>query len=376
VSGRATLRIGIALVLVGAVFDSPSLYVPGAALAILSLGLRAWAAAAARVIRVRRVAGPWSVVEGEPYPVELRIEGTRLPAPGLELHDPVVGKPVALPMQAPRRLRVEGRLPRRGRHRLEPATLRIGDPLGLAAAEVESTGSVEVLVLPRVEPVVTADGEGGGIHEEQADGSERGIGGAGLDTGAIEFEIDGLRPYRDGTPASRIHWPTVARRGELVEYKLVTGGRASPLVLLDASDPVDDESLDKAVRAAASLCVHLARAGGCGIQIPGARLLEIDPGLRSWPTAHGLLALVKADAMPLPRRRSQRMETVFWVSAAATPPRIAEAGGRGFLVSPHIPPGGRREFTVAGCDCVRLDSVLGPGAIARGPGSATRERAA
>ena len=95
--------------------------------------------------------------------------------------------------------------------------------------------------------------------------------GAGLDTRTIDFEIDGLRPYRNGSPASRIHWATVARTGEMVEHRLVAGADSSPLVVLDRFNPADQDALDSAVRAAASICVHLAPAGGCTLLVSGER---------------------------------------------------------------------------------------------------------
>jgi uncharacterized protein (DUF58 family) len=366
-SGRAALRIGVVLVLVGAAFDSPSLYVPGVALAILSLGSGAWVRLAARSARLQRLPGPWSVVEGEPYPLALRIQRGRFPAPGGRLEDPYLGRSPALGMRFPGQLSLEARFARRGRRELEPATLRIGDPLGLRSAEVRSGGEVEVLVLPRIEPVVASADGGAGAEEERPHGSQRGIGGSGLHTGAVEFEVDGLRPYRDGSPASRIHWPTVARTGELLEHKLVTGGQASPLVVLDAADPADEDSLDDAVRAAASLCFHLARAGGCAALLPGeARLRTIDSGLRAWPGVHARLALVEPDRAATRMRRWPRGELVFWVTAraqAALPWGRMPAGARGFLVTPAPVAGLRSAFTVAGCHGQRLDVGAAPNAV-------------
>ena len=62
-----------------------------------------------------------------------------------------------------------------------------------------------------------------------------GSGGAGLEAPAVDLEIDGLRPYRQGSPATRIHWPSVARRGEMLELRLVAGADRMPLVALDSS---------------------------------------------------------------------------------------------------------------------------------------------
>ena len=123
-----------------------------------------------------------------------------------------------------------------------------------------------------------------------------------LDASMAELEIDGLRPYREGTSASRIHWPTVARRGEMLERRLVAELDSAPLIVLDPSGE-DEEGLDKAVRAAGSLCVHLGHAGGCAILLPGERRpVEIGHDLAGWATVHARLALVESGPPPLSRR--------------------------------------------------------------------------
>ena len=357
-TGRSTLWIGIALVLVGGAFDSPALYVPGVALAIISLGLRAWVRLAAASVRLQRLPGPRMVVEDEPYPMTLGIAGPSMPVPGAVLYGPGIAHPQSLSMRLPKQVSVEASFPRRGRQRLEDATLRIEDPLGMHAAEVRSSGEDEVLVLPRTSPVAEVEGDGAPADEDHPDGSERGIGGSGLDTRAVEFELDGLRPYRAGTPASRIHWPAVARTGELLELKLVSGGRASPLLVLDASDPVDDRSLDAAVRATASLSLHLARAGGCGVLLPGeSRAVELGPNLHAWPELHARLALV--EPAPPPMRRSPG-GGVFWITACGEP--LAQSGPSrrgvsGFRVSPLALPGLPTAFTVSGCFGQRIEAL-------------------
>src|SRR5207245_2736904 len=85
-------------------------------------------------------------------------------------------------------------------------------PLRLAERELVSSGHRgEVLVLPRIEPVLPV--EGGGAPGSENRGREGGDSGPLARAGAPELELDILRPYRQGSPATRIHWPTLARLG-------------------------------------------------------------------------------------------------------------------------------------------------------------------
>jgi uncharacterized protein (DUF58 family) len=234
--------------------------------------------------------------------------------------------------------------------------LLISDPLRLHTAELRDGAASQVLVLPRVDPVDVDEGPGGAGIEGILDGAA-GLGAAGLDTRPIDFEIDGLRPYRHGSPASRIHWPTVARSREMVEHRLVGGVDASPLVVLDSSQPADLETLDRAVRAAASLCVHLAPLSGCALLLSGERApREIDPQLRTWPQAHARLALVRGGGPPPATPRASGAEVVFWVTAAAEPPAAVRGlGARAcYLVGAFPQSATRTAFSVAGCHARRL----------------------
>jgi uncharacterized protein (DUF58 family) len=350
VAARPTLVLAGAFVLAGAAFDLPSLYVPGLALAVLVIGLRLWVEVVARTARVEQLPGPWSIVEGEAYPLRIRLRAGSLPPPGGQLVHPLADRPVGLAMRSSRQFHLELRSLRRGRPRLEPATLMLSDPIGLHTSQVPSGHGQRVLVLPRIEPVVTHEQRGG-----PGDGALAGPDGhlgAGLGPRAIDFEIDGLRPYRHGGSASRIHWPTVARTGEMVEHRVVAGADSSPLVILDRSDPVDGEALDAAVRATASICVHLAPAGGCTVLVSGERRpLEVDSQLRAWPQVHAHLALVEAGGTGPAIERLSRAETMFWVSAARGAPSWARGLARRgwYLVTPFPLPGLYSAFTVAGC---------------------------
>jgi uncharacterized protein (DUF58 family) len=355
---RPTLVLAAALLLAGAAFDSPSLYVPAIGLALLAAGSRLWVVLAARSLRVEQEPGPWSIHEGDPYPIHLLIGTGRVPLPGGRAVHPLADRSRPVGLRRPRRVLLEVPSLRRGRRHLEPAAVRLSDPLGLSTVEVGGASGDQVLVLPRVEPVVWHGDPGGGTGEG-ADGV-RGLGPAGLDTRPLDFEVDGVRPYRQGSPASRIHWPTVARIGEMVEHRLVAGGGSAPLVVLDSSVATDDDALDRAVRAAASLCVHLARSGGCALLLSGERgPLEVDPKLRAWPVAHARLAVVEAGGPAPAVARGSRGEGIFWVTAAAPapPPTRGPGGARSYVVTPSLLPGPPPAFSVAGCHGQRLDLV-------------------
>src|SRR5205807_7539470 len=100
-------------------------------------------------------------------------------------------------------------------------------------------------------------------------------------------DIDGLRPYRHGTSASRIHWPAFARGAGLLERRLRADSDMRPLVVLDARGSGPPEHLDAAVRAAASLTLELARRRGCRVLLPGERRgIVVEPDLVAWRRVH------------------------------------------------------------------------------------------
>ncbi|MGH2761809.1 MAG: DUF58 domain-containing protein, partial [Thermoleophilaceae bacterium] len=349
----ATALLGVGLCLAGATFDSASLYVPGVALLAIAVGATGWVLLAVAGATVERQPGPHTVLEEEPYPLRIAVRSGILPAPGGELIEPLLGWPVPVAGRWSRRVRINVRFGRRGRRRLEPGRLAIRDPLRLFSREIVGDRADEVLVLPRVEPVTSPGGAGAGAGERGGMGIDPGVLGRRLDASLAELEIDGLRPYRDGAPASRIHWPSVARRGEMLERRLVAELDSAPLIVVDPSAPSDEQCLDRAVRAAASLCVYLARAGGCAILLPGDRRpIEIGHDMGAWSGVHVRLAFVEAGPPPTSASLGPRGGAVIWVTGAdlrATPRALERlpAGSR-YVVSPTRMPGVRAEFEVAG----------------------------
>jgi uncharacterized protein (DUF58 family) len=356
----ATALLGAALCLAAATFDSASLYVPGVGLVVLAITSVAWVALAARGARIVRRAGPHTVVEDDPYPLRVEMDAGMLPPPGGELVEPLLGWSVPIAGRWSRRLRINVRFARRGRRLLAPCRLAIRDPMRLFERELTGGGGEEVLVLPRVEPVTAPGGSGAGAGDRGGHGAEPGLAGRRLDASTAELEIDGLRPYRDGAPASRIHWPSVARRGEMLERRLVAELDSAPLIVLDASAPASEEALDKAVRAAASLCVWLARHGGCALLLPGERRpIEIGHDMGAWAAVHVRLAVVEAGGPSAAAALGPRAGAVLWVTAAdlRIAPRALErlpAGAR-YIVTPVPPPRGRPAFEVAGCTAFLLE---------------------
>jgi uncharacterized protein (DUF58 family) len=361
-AGSAAL--GAVLLLCAATFAMRSMYIPGITFLLLGVGFAVWVTLASAGARLEREPGPATVEEESPWPLRIVVTTGVVPLPGGEVIEPLVKRPLPLSQltagrDGKRRVRVEIRFTRRGRRAIEPARLVIRDPLGLAARETETASDRrEVLVLPRVEPVLPV--EGGGAPGTQSRGHEGRDDGGGGRAPAPDMDLDVLRPYRPGAPATRIHWPTLARTGELMERRFVADPRARPLVVVDSRDPVGERELDAAMRAAASLAYHLARGGGCGVLFPGDRRpTQLRPDMRSFAEVHARLALLEpADVHPALARRSGSSGPIVWVTASRAIPSLPARLGAGWIVAPHpVAAGAPAEFRVGGCIGQRLAAV-------------------
>jgi uncharacterized protein (DUF58 family) len=371
---------GIALGLVSFVFDAAPLFVPAVGMIALGVGTPAWVWLAARGAATERRLPAERVIEDEPVEAEIEVRRGPLGLPGAEVVDPFTGSRFELsgelsPMRGDRTtsVRVLSRFARRGLHRLPPPALTVRDPLDLARADaVSRAGSQQVLVLPRTEKVRWL-GSGHSRRLRLPDGH---VGSEAL----AAVDLDGLRPYRTGTPASRIHWSALARGAGLIERRLQADGDARPLVVLDVRTPsvagrAEIELIDAAVRAAASLVLEFSAAGGCGLLLPGEqRPTMIDRELISWPAAYARLALVEggsASRPPVLGSMVARAGAMIYVAASPVE-RLgailgAPGGGPTVLVVPEAelvsghPRGvrnaARPTLTVSGCQ----GFVLGAG---------------
>jgi len=343
------LVAGAALTLAALAFDATILLVPGLAFLLLGGLLPVWIWLEVHSVRADRILASGRVLEGTPLPVRIRVRragaavGLRRWLARVEVVDPLGGTgqvgrggEVALALS----------FPRRGRQQLEPPALRLSDPLGLVTL-VRASGSAaqEVLVLPRTEPVRWARGGGRAAWEG---------GLAGVDEPWGASDVDGLRSYRQGTPAARIHWPALARGAGLLERRLRTDGDSLPVVVLDPRSPGHPELLDAAVRAAASLTLELARRRGCELLLPGERRpIRVGRDLGAWPDAHARLALVDdTGARSAPRLAPGLHGPVVYVAASALVDPLRRGLSEAVLVIPAQAAGprqGKPRFQVSGC---------------------------
>jgi uncharacterized protein (DUF58 family) len=373
----AVAAAGALLTAIAFTFDASPLFVLGVALLGLGLLAPAWVWATASGADARRVLGSRRVVEDEPLEASIEVHRGRLGLAGwgrIEVLDPFTGSrlDVSGPLSpirggATASVRVVARFPRRGHQLLAPPSLVVSDPLDLAEAHTASSEPAQqLLVLPRAEPVRWLISEGA-RRLDQPDGDHASEAQAAVD-------VDGLRPYRVGTPASRIHWPAVARGAGLIERRLLADGDSRPLIVLDGRLPEGErpELLDAAVRATASLVLDLARRGGCGLLLPGdPRPAAIDRDLLAWPAAHARLATVhggpEVRAPALGQLAGRRGATIYIAaapSARVTALLTATGAGAVLLVVPRRQlAGGRPAGTrgrvspaldVAGCRGFRL----------------------
>ncbi len=348
---RGALGIGLLAVVFGlaaALVDAEPLWVPAATLGLIAAGSAAWVRLGSRGVRVTRTLGARRVVEDEPVSILIEVRAGPIGLPPAQIADPLLAAPSPLRTGARgERLRIEARFGRRGRRVLALPRVIVADPLGLATRVVSarpSPGGDELLVLPRIEPVVAAPG-GGDASRIARDGRPA--------VGA-EVELDGIRPLRDGTPASRIFWPAIARGADPQERFFTAARESRPLVVLDPRGGVSEPALDAAVRATASLARALAEAGGCEVLLPGDRRpVGLGETLAGWAQLHARLALIGPSSGPALASLAGRRGPIVFVSArmrARLPAALGPAhGATRIVVVPAPLPSRHAMFAVAGC---------------------------
>lgn len=268
--GRRTVAIALAALAVwtlGRLLGSPTVHVVAVALALLPVVAGVLARRVAPRIAARRVLSTDRAVPGERVTVDLELEGAgRRAIPFLLLEDRLpsaLGGPQRLVVtgipargRGARRVSYAIDAPRRGRYAIGPLRVEAADPFGFAPVRVELDLRDELVVTPAVEDLRDVAGSPFG----QAGGAALA---RRLARGGGEFSL--MRPYQEGDDLRRIHWPSVARRGELMIRQDEASSRPRATLHLDTRARALGASggavFEQAVGAAASVGVALLRSG-------------------------------------------------------------------------------------------------------------------
>lgn len=140
----------------------------------------------------------------------------------------------------------------RGRFSTGPLLVRGEDAFGLVTHDRQFKATTEVMVMPRMYPLSKSKLLGAGSNTGES--RPKTIGTLGPDDVMI-------REYRPGDDVRRIHWPSTARRGEVMVRREEQAWDPSATIILDSrrnahvgSGP--DSSFEVAVSAAASVAQH------------------------------------------------------------------------------------------------------------------------
>lgn len=180
---------------------------------LLTLGSYLWVRAVGPRLALRRgLRAAWAQVGDELEEEWELINPAPLPLIGLEIEDgstlPGYGARRVLDAEPGERYvwRTTARCERRGRYRLGPLSARCVDPVGLFRYEWREEASRQLVVYPplvRLPALAPPNGARGGLAQ------------ADLLQIFATPNVAGLRAYTPGDPPSRIHWPYVARYGDL-----------------------------------------------------------------------------------------------------------------------------------------------------------------
>ncbi len=259
--GRLVAVLGVAAYVSGWAFGSRPLGTVGVGL-LVSVGL-AWASLGlARPVRLRRQLPEGRLIEGDDVSVSLEVElPGRIPAASVSLIERVAGEQRETQLTR-RNGRYSGRYVQRavarGRHRVEHVQLVLEDAFELARRQRSVPEEATLVVYPRLTELA-------GLFSESGlrwwDGRRL------LLRRAAGFELHGVREYERGDSLRAVHWPSTARRGDLMVKDLEDAPRAEVAVVLDGHGvPVfgrpPETPFDAQVRAAGSIVLAHVRRGG------------------------------------------------------------------------------------------------------------------
>jgi uncharacterized protein (DUF58 family) len=332
--GRWILALGGGVYLVAWAFGSTPLY-PIAIGLVLAVGAAAlWVRILRRPMRLLRTPGRGERLDGDDVPVQLELEADGLvPAGSLVVRERIdrLGERETILRRRHGRLRGRYTLRRvpRGRYAIEETHVVLEDPFGLERVDVELQAGASILVYPRLSDIDRLFSESGArIPEGRRLLLRRPSG----------FDLHSVREYEEGESLRRVHWPTTARRGQLMVKELEDAPRDETAVLLDADaasvvGEAPDSTFELAVRAAGSILKsHASRGRRAALVVSTARPLyqRVHSFDGEWHRALELLAAVEPDGhMPVANLladeagAASRAFELTIVTSALTP-RLAE----------------------------------------------------
>jgi uncharacterized protein (DUF58 family) len=301
--GRWILAFGGGVYLAAWGFGSEALYPIALGLVLAVAAAALWVRFLAKPMTLNRILSEGEHLAGDDIPVRLELDvEARMPSGALVVRERIarLGEIETVMVNRRGRLRggyrIEG-VPR-GRYAVESVDAVLEDPFGLERVEIKLPAGESLLVYPRL---VDLDGL-------FSDSGARALEGRRLllrrPTG---FDLHSVRAYEQGESLRRVHWPSTAKRGQLMVKELEDAPRDETAVLLDAdagavAGVAPDSSFELQVRAAGSLLKsHASRGRRAALIVNSASRLyqRVHSFDGDWLRAFELLAAVEPDG-PMP----------------------------------------------------------------------------
>jgi uncharacterized protein (DUF58 family) len=297
--GRWILAFGGGVYLAAWGFGSEALYPIALGLVLAVAAAALWVRFLAKPMTLNRIPSEGEHLAGDDIPVRLEVElEGRMPSGALVVRERIARLGEIETVMVNRRGRLRGSyriddVPR-GRYAVESVDAVLEDPFGLERVELKLPAGESLLVYPRL---VDLDGL-------FSDSGARALEGRRLllrrPTG---FDLHSVRAYEQGESLRRVHWPSTAKRGQLMVKELEDAPRDETAVLLDAdasavAGVAPDSSFELQVRAAGSLLKsHASRGRRAALIVnsasrPYQRVHSFDG---DWLRAFELLAAVEPD---------------------------------------------------------------------------------
>jgi uncharacterized protein (DUF58 family) len=291
--GRFIFALGFGVYLAAWAFGSRPLYPVATGLLLVVLVAWAWVRLANRQFVVQRGSGDREHLEGDDVPVvvELLATGKIMPA-AITLTERVgrLGEQRHALRRNGRRLSVRYVLEHvpRGRYAFEAVHAELSDPFALERVVVPLPAPGALLVYPRLVQLDSLFSDSGSAsHDGRRLLLRRPSG----------FEVHGVREYDQGESLRRVHWPSTARRGQLMVKELEDSPRDEVAVVLDAdARAVVGDSFEVQVRAAGSLVDAQVRRGRRAVLVVNSVQREVQhvhSAAADWRRALELLAGVE-----------------------------------------------------------------------------------